>query len=269
MEIFKIWNKEFPFYDENIKNEENDNINTIEFYGIETAEPAPLVVIFPGGGYHFRSVINEGKEVAEYFNSVGFHAAVVQYRVAPYCYPAPLIDAQRAIKLLRYKAEELNINPERLFTLGFSAGGHLTGMTATFPDVCNIYNDEIDKMSHKPTGAVLCYPVITSDEKLGHLPSFENLLGDNYEKRNEYSLEKRVDKDTCPCFVFHCAHDGLVPKENSLLFSAALWDNNIPCELHIFQEGGHAGGLRRVNKYSRIWPQLATEWMNRLGQEDM
>ena len=116
---------------------------------------------------------------------------------------------------------------------------------------------------------MLCYPVITSDEKLGHLPSFKNLLGDEYEKRNEFSLENRVDNDTCPCFVFHCAHDGLVPKENSLRFAAALWGNNIPCELHIFQEGGHGGGLRRVNKYSRIWPTLAAEWIKRLGQEDM
>ncbi len=83
MEIFKIWDKEFPLYDENIKNEENDGINTIEFYGIETAEPVPTVVIFPGGGYRFRSNINEGYEVAEFFNKKGFNAAVVQYRVMP------------------------------------------------------------------------------------------------------------------------------------------------------------------------------------------
>lgn len=269
MKIFKIWDSEFPLFDEAITNEENDKINTIEFYPVESAEPAPVVVIFPGGGYHFRSSENEGTAVAEFMNSQGMHAAVVHYRVAPYRYPAPLLDAQRTIKLLRYNAKELNINPDRLFTLGFSAGGHLCGMTATFPDVCNIYNDEIDKMSHKPTGAVLCYPVITADEQLGHLPSFKNLLGENYDKKEDYSIEKKVDKNTCPCFVFHCAHDGLVPKENSLLLAKALWDNEIPCELHIFQEGGHGGGLRQVNKYSRAWPTLAAEWIKRLGQEDM
>ena len=269
MEIFKIWDKDFPLYDETIKNEENDNINTIQFYPVKTNEPAPVVVIFPGGGYRFRSVINEGTEVAKFMNSQGFHAAIVNYRVAPYHYPAPLLDAQRAIKQLRYRAKELKINPDRLFTMGFSAGGHLCGMSATFPDICNIYNDEIDKMSHKPTGAIPCYPVISADEDIMHADSFKCLLGENYDKRQEFSVEKRVDKNTCPCLVWHCAHDGLVPKENSIVFAKALWDNDIPCELHIFQEGGHAGGLRQVNKYSKVWPSLAVEWMNRLGQEDM
>ncbi len=269
MQIFKIWDKEFPLYNEGIKNEQNNGINTIEFYCAETKEPAPVVVIFPGGGYSFRSNINEGKPVAEFFNGKGFHAAVVNYRVEPYRYPAPLLDAQRAIKILRYKAEELNINPERVFTLGFSAGGHLCGMTATFPDICNIYNDEIDKMGHKPNGAVLCYPVISTDENIMHAGSFECLLGEDYEKREEFSIEKRVDKDTCPCFTFHCAHDGLVPKGNSIVLANAMWDNNIPCELHVFQEGGHGGGLRQVNAYSKVWPELAAEWISRFGKEDM
>ncbi len=269
MQEFKIWDKEFPLYDSEIKNEQNDNINTFQFYGVESDTPTPVVVIFPGGGYTFRSEPNEGKEIAKYFASQGISATVVQYRVAPYHYPAPLLDAQRAIKKLRYNAKELNINPDRLFTLGFSAGGHLCGMTATFPDICNIYNDEIDKMSHKPTGAIPCYPVITTDERVWHGNSFLNLLGDNYEKRNEYSIEKRVDKDTCPCLVWHCAHDKLVPKENSILFAQALWANDIPCELHIFQEGGHGGGLRRVNLNSRVWPELAVDWIKRFGKPDM
>lgn len=269
MQEFIIWEKEFPFYNSEITNEENNGINTFQFYGVESAEPAPVAVIFPGGGYGFRSNINEGEQVAEFFNKKGIAAAVVQYRVNPYNYPAPLLDAQRSIKILRYNAEKLNINPDRLFTLGFSAGGHLCGMTATFPDVCNIYNDEIDKMSHKPTGAILGYPVITSDEALWHSGSFVNLLGEQYDLREEFSLEKRVDKDTCPCFVFHCAHDGLVPKENSILFAQALWKNDIHCELHIFPEGGHGGGLRAVNLNSRMWPELASDWILRFGKPDM
>ncbi len=266
---FKIWDKEFPLYDETINNEENDNINTMQFYGVDSAEPTPVVVIFPGGAYMFRSNVNEGEEIAQFFNTKGIAAAVVQYRVSPYRYPAPLLDAQRAIKILRYNAAELNINPDRLFTLGFSAGGHLCGMTATFPDICNIYNDEIDKMNHKPTGAIPCYPVITSDDRVGHLDSFGNLLGEQYGRREEFSLEKRVDKDTCPCFVFHCAHDDLVPKENSILFAEALWKNDIHCELHIFPEGVHGGGLREGNLNSRVWPELAVDWVLRFGKPDM
>ncbi len=266
---FKIWDKEFPLFDSDINNEENDGINTMQFYGVESEAPVPVVVIFPGGGYTFRSNVNEGETVAKFFNSQGIAAAVVQYRVAPYRYPAPLLDAQRAIKLLRYKAAELNINPDRLFTLGFSAGGHLCGMTATFPDICNIYNDEVDKMSHKPTGAIPCYPVVTSDENVWHGGSFENLLGDKNGEKDEYSIEKRVDKDTCPCFIFHCAHDGLVPKENSIMLAEALWKNDIHCELHIFPEGGHGGGLRQVNLNSRVWPTLAADWIHRFGKPDM
>lgn len=269
MQEFKIWNKEFPFYNSEIANEENEGINYLQFYGVEAAAPAPVVVIFPGGGYKFRSNVNEGEAIARFFNGKGIAAAVVQYRVNPYTYPAPLLDAQRAIKILRYNAKELNINPDRLFTIGFSAGGHLCGMTATFPDICNIYNDEIDKMSHKPTGAILGYPVITCDENIWHSGSFRNLLGENYDKREEFSLEKRVDKDTCPCFVFHCAYDGLVPKENSLVFAKALWGNGIHCELHIFPEGGHGGGLRAVNLNSRVWPELAADWILRFGKPDM
>lgn len=165
MHKIQIWEKDFPLYNPQIKNEANDNINTIDFYPVETDQPLPVVVIFPGGGYAFRCEPLEGRSTAEFFNSQNMHAAVVQYRVDPYRYPAPLLDAQRAIKLLRYHAEELRIDPNQLFTLGYSAGGHLCGMTATFPDICNEYGDAVDKLSHKPNGAILCYPVVSADDE--------------------------------------------------------------------------------------------------------
>lgn len=269
MEKFKIWDKEIPLFDNDIYNEQNENINTIEFYGVESDEPAPLVVIFPGGGYGCRCSGYEGSEVARFFQGKGLNAAVVEYRVNPYRYPAPLLDAQRAIKKLRFNAERLNINPDRVFTLGFSAGGHLCGMTATFPDICNIYNDETDKMSHKPTGAILCYPVVSSDDDKMHEGSFRYLLGENYDEKQDYSIEKRVNADTCPCLVWHCVHDTLVPPINSLVFAKAMWKNDIHCELHIFPEGDHGGGLRQSYLCSRVWPELAVDWIKRFGKPDI
>lgn len=264
MEIFKIWDKEIPLFNSEINNVQNEGINTIKFFGIKTEKPAPLVVIYPGGGYGVRCTDVEGIPVAEYFNEKGFNAAVVEYRVAPYRYPAPLIDAQRAIKVLRYNAKKLNINPDKVYTLGFSAGGHLTGMTAIFPDVCNCYNDEIDKMSAKPNGAVLCYPVISADEEIIEHGSFQNLLGDDYCNRQKYSLEKLVDKNTCPCFMFHCREDDIVPVMNSVVMAQSFIKNNIYSELHLYPVGFHGGALRKEFPHSKSWPELAVEWLNNL-----
>lgn len=256
-----IWDKEIPLYDPEIKNEQNDEINTIHFYPLETDQSLPIVIIFPGGGYTFRSILNEGTQIAQVFNEQGFHAAVVNYRVFPYHYPAPLLDAQRAIKLFRHQAAELKIDPDKVFTLGFSAGGHLCGMTAVFPDVCTVYGDAIDKQSHKPNGAILCYPVISADDDKMHRGSFQSLLGESFDLRQAYSLEKRVDDDTCPCFMFHCDGDTAVPCGNSIVFRDSLSKYNIPSQLHIFPGGAHGGGLRENDKHANVWPALAANWI--------
>ena len=267
---FKIWDKQIPFEDGNIQNRENANMNRITFFPAESDEKTDLVVIFPGGGYGYRTFDYEGVDVAKRFNEYGISAAVVDYRVAPYHYPCELLDAQRAIKVLRSKADELNINSDRVFTLGFSAGGHLCGMTAVFDDICDIYGDEIDKQSAKPTGAILCYAVVSAKDNLIHEGSFKCLLGEEgFVNRFDFSLEDKVDENTCPCMVWCCAYDDAVPKGNSIEFAKALWAKDILCELHIFQEGGHAGGLRQVNKNSRVWPSLAADWIKRFGLPDM
>lgn len=267
---FKIWDKQIPFEDGNIQNRENANMNRITFFPAESDDKTDLVVIFPGGGYAYRTYDYEGVDIAKRLNEYGISAAVVDYRVAPYHYPCELLDAQRAIKVLRSKADELNINPDRVFTLGFSAGGHLCAMTATFPDICDIYGDEIDKQSAKPTGALLCYAVISCDKDKWHRGTFTNLLGEEQlANKEEFSLEKKVNKETCPCFVWCCAYDGAVPKANSLEFAKALWANDILCELHIFPEGNHGGGLRDNNKCSRSWSHLAIDWIKRFGLPDM
>lgn len=261
MQKIQIWEKAFPLYDPQIKNEANDNINTIDFYPVETDKPLPLVIVFPGGGYTFRSKPEEAGETAQYFNSQNMHAAVVHYRVAPYHYPTGLMDAQRAIKLLRYHAEKLYIDPDRVFTLGYSAGGHLCGMTATFPDVCKVYGDDVDQLSHRPNGSILCYPVLSADDDKMHRSSFLNLLGDLFPQRQDFSLEKRVSADTCPCFIMHSAGDTMVLPTNSLVFAESLIKHNIPCNLHIFQYGAHGAALKENDPCGKAWPALATDWI--------
>lgn len=257
----KIWDKEIPFYDEKIDNEGNNNINRITFFPADAEKPVPTVVIYPGGGYAIRAISHEGFDVAAFFNSCGYNAAVVDYRVAPYHYPAQLLDAQRAIKVVRSLGAEHNVDAEKIVTLGFSAGGHLCSMTATFPDICNIYGDEIDKLSAHPNGAILCYAVSSSDESFGHLGSFHNLLGDNYAKKEEFSTEKRIDENTCPCFLWHTATDECVNVENSIRFAQNLIKNKIPCELHIFPSGGHGTGLAPQLKEASVWSELAAKWI--------
>lgn len=258
---FKIWNRDIPLFDENNNNDKNQNTNLITFFPAETEKPVPTVVIFPGGGYCLRSSEQEGFDVAKFFNSVGFNAAVVEYRVAPYHYPVQLLDAQRAIKVVRSLGKEYNVDTDKIVTLGFSAGGHLCGMTATFPDICNEYGDEIDKLSAHPNGAVLCYAVSSADKDFGHLGSFKNLLGENYEKKEEFSTELRIDKNTCPCFLWHTVTDECVNVENSIHFAQNLIKNNIPCELHLFPNGPHGQGLAQNLKEASQWPELAANWI--------
>ena len=264
MEIMKIWDKEIPLYDETIKNEHNEEINTLFFFPVSTQKPAPMVIIFSGGGYGFRNNTGEGIPIAEFLNTCGYHAAVVNYRVNPYHYPAPLLDAQRAIKLFRYNAEKYAIDPEKIFTLGYSAGGHLCGMTATFEDICTAYGDAIDAMSHKPNGAIMVYPVISADDDKMHRGSFEYLLGDAYEEKANYSIEKRVNEETCPCLLFHCAGDTLVRPINSLVMTQSLMEKGICYETHIFKDGCHGGGMKKNDPHANIWPQIAANWIANL-----
>lgn len=261
MQEFQIWNKEIPYFDKNIKNEQNEGINIIRFYGVKSDKKLPTVAIFPGGGYSFRCDDKEGTDIAAMFNKAGYNAAVVEYRVTPYYYPAELLDGQRAIKVLRYNADKLGIDENKILVCGFSAGGHLAGITATMPDICNVYGDEIDKVSAKVNGAILCYPVCSADESISHIGSFRNLLGSNIDKKDKFSLENNVNKDTCPFFIWHTQEDDTVPVENSVRLASTLIKNGVPCELHIYPFGPHGEGLAPRFPHLTSWAKLSTDWI--------
>lgn len=226
------------------------------------------VVICPGGGYGHLAVDHEGKQVGEWFNSFGVTAFMLKYRLSPYRHPAPLLDAQRAIRTVRARAKEFGVDPNRVGILGFSAGGHLASTAATKFDKGNPEaKDEIDKVSCRPDFLILGYPVISFTEAFTHVGSRNNLLGKEAspELIESLSNEKQVTADTPPTFLFHTNGDNGVPPENSVSFYLALRKVKVPAELHIYEKGGHGVGLAPKDPVLSTWPKRCEAWMGVRG----
>lgn len=227
------------------------------------------VVIFPGGGYGAVVVEKEGWPVAEWFRERGVAAFVVKYRISPrYHHPAPLMDAQRAIRIVRSRAAEWGVKPDKIGTMGFSAGGHLTSCTGTMFDKGDAKAaDTIDRQSCRPDFMVLCYPVISTTAPCTHVGSRRNLLGDNPDHQvvEQMSTEKRVTPETPPTFLFHTNSDKGVPAENSVLFYLALRQAHVPAELHIYEPGPHGVGLALQDPVLGQWTKQLEAWMKHRG----
>ncbi len=267
METYKLWEKDIPLFDENIKNEENSNSFTLEAYFTDEhldGNPRSAMLILPGGGYRICS--NEGERFANWLNFLGVNAFVLRYRVAPYRHPAPIIDAKRAIRYIRYNAEKFNINPEKIGVIGFSAGGHLAGCLCEYFDKFEEYSrDEIDKISAKPNLAVLSYPVVSMCEDYAHQGSTNNLLGDSLELRKSLSLEKNVREDMPEMFIWHTLEDSVVSAVNSLELSKALKNKNVPHSLHIYNNGDHGSVLAENIEGTRHWSNCLKEVLRDRG----
>jgi acetyl esterase/lipase len=228
------------------------------------------VVVCPGGGYGALARDHEGKQVAEFFNKLGVAAFVLEYRLGPrYHHPVPLLDAQRAIRIVRSRAREFGVAPDRVGIMGFSAGGHLASTAATHFDNAEVKgsDDPIDRASCRPDFAVLCYPVITFEPPFAHMGSRRNLLGDSPSKELVESLcnERQVTDRTPPTFLFHTNEDTGVPPENSVLFYTALRKAKVPAEMHIFEKGRHGVGLAPQDPALSAWPNLLAAWMRGRG----
>ena len=218
------------------------------------------VVVCPGGGYAHLAMDHEGKQIAQWLNSLGITAAVLKYRLGPkYHHPVELGDAQKAIRVMRSRAAEYHISPDRIGIMGFSAGGHLSSTAAT-------HFDTADGISSRPDFAVLCYPVITFGE-FAHAGSRKNLLGDNPDPKlvELLSNEKQVTAQTPPTFLFHTTTDATVPVENSVMFYMALRKAGVPAEMHIFQNGPHGVGLAPTDATLSVWPELLANWLRLRG----
>lgn len=224
------------------------------------------IVVCPGGGYGGLAVDHEGKQIAQWLNSQGISAFVLRYRLGPrYRHPSMLNDAQRALRTVRARAAEFNVNPAKIGIMGFSAGGHLSATAATHFDAGNAAaEDVIERASSRPDFAVLAYPVVTfTEEAYVHKGSRRNLLGENPDPKLVASLsnERAVSRETPPTFLFHTDADTGVPPENSVLFYLALRKHGVPAELHIYEKGPHGVGLAWSDIALASWPGRLADWL--------
>lgn len=238
----------------------------------EEKRTGAMVVICPGGGYGVLATDHEGQQVARWFNTIGVSAAVVKYRLGPkYHHPAPLNDAQRAIRYVRANAESLKIDPHRVGIMGFSAGGHLASTVSTHFDAGDAASsDPVAKQSSRPDFSVLCYPVISLKSSFGHKGSVRNLLGENPDPALIESLsnETQVTKETPPTFIFHTGEDKGVPVQNALVYYQALVEHDVPAEIHVYQHGPHGVGLAPGNPVLATWKERLADWMKANGWLD-
>ncbi len=235
------------------------------------------VVVCPGGGYGGLASDHEGKQVAEWLNSIGVSAFVLKYRLGPrYHHPAMLNDVSRAVRTVRARAGEWGLDPRRVAVMGFSAGGHLASTIGTHfdagkPDA----SDPIERQSSRPDRLILVYPVVALATPYAHGGSARNLLGEHPTRAQLESLsnEMQVTRDTPPTFLAHTNADKGVLAENSMLFALALRKAGVPVELHLFERGQHGLGLGTGSKQHRIgpepafqaWPRLCETWLKGQG----
>jgi acetyl esterase/lipase len=215
--------------------------------GWEGAVPTTAVIIAPGGSYQRLAANHEGRQVANWFNAQGVTAFVLRYRLGPrYHHPIEMQDAQRAIRFVRARAQELGVRPDRIGMMGFSAGGHLASTVATHFDGGDpAAADRIDRAGSRPDFVILAYPVISMTAEYAHKGSVTSLLGEHPDHKLalQMSTEFQITRETPPTFLFTTSEDTVVPAENSIAFYLALHKAGVPAELHVFERGPHGVGL--------------------------
>lgn len=215
------------------------------------------VIVIPGGGYCHKAA-HEGDPIAEMINAAGVSAYVLDYRIHPCDKFAPLADANRAVRMVRF------LGYEKVAILGFSAGGNLCCNAATHFDLGNPQaEDPIERLSSRPDGFVPCYAVV-SLISYTHRGSAQNLLSgeaDDNQWLRHFSAELNVTPATPEAFLWHTASDAAVPVENSLMLVLALSKNGVPFELHVFPEGRHGLGLAPENETVAQWIKLFQHWL--------
>lgn len=254
----------FPVKSEKVFSAAGQSSDTSTVYGKK-----PAVIICPGGSYHHLGIPHEGFTSAEWFNSIGVEAFVLQYRVAYNChhYPCMLEDFQMAIKYIRENAEKFGVDKTKIGAIGFSAGGHLVTMAGEFAD-----RNELEKLgvttqeSLRPDYVMPIYPVVTMDDDIGHKWSRKSLLGHQFsapeatkgfglfniwghaysqELKDKFSMEKNVPENMPPVFILACIDDPVVIYENSVRLEKALAEKNIAHKFVTYPKGGHGFGMKK------------------------
>jgi acetyl esterase/lipase len=221
------------------------------------------ILVCPGGGYS-RLTRHEGEPLCELFASHGMVAGVVCSRIAPFKFPAPYADACRAVRMIRSQADALDIDPNRIAIMGFSAGGHLAASVATRPDYFHDPDDDLaGTVSARPNRVILGYPAI-SLVSYYHTGCVNNLLGKEATEaqRRDLSLELHVTKQNPPAFIYHTSDDAAVLVENVLMFASAYAREKIPCELHTYRSGPHGAGMALDKPALASWTGLLMDWLS-------
>lgn len=218
------------------------------------AKPNGLAIIMcPGGGYARLAMNHEGHDMAPWFNTQGITYIVLKYRMPNGHNEVPLSDAEQAIRLVRERAAEWGVNPQRVGIMGASAGGHLAASLAT------LYSSD----QTRPDFQILFYPVISMQKGITHGGSRQNLIGENptQELEQKYSLERQVSPRTPQAFIMLSSDDGAVPPINGIGYFLALRDHQVPASLHAYPTGGHGWGFRDSFTYKRQWTEELEKWL--------
>lgn len=233
------------------------------------------ILVIPGGGYAGVCSDREGEPIAMGFLPYGYNAFVLHYSAGKKVFHAHLIEASKAIKHIKDNAEEYNINPNMVFTVGFSAGGHLAASLGTMWDRNEIYDAlDMEYGYNKPTGMMLIYPVISAEY---HIGSFKNLFKDenvSEDKLKMCSIENCANEKSSPAYIIHSSNDEIVDVRNSLALANSLAAQQIKFEMHIYPDAPH--GVALANEITKCgvekwcnpsiakWIENAVEWAKNL-----
>ena len=234
---------------------ENVTQPTITIYSPKTNNTGAAVIVYPGGGFNVLAIDIEGTEACDWLTSNGITCVLLKYRVpcehqgAYNECPQAHQDAQRATRIVRSRASEWRIDPNRIGVIGFSAGAHMAIMSSTRFDHTYMSVDGADSVSSRPNFALVLYPGRVAYRQTNFVPNPDIVVTDR----------------TSPTFLVHTFDDPMNPVENSLIYAAALRKAGVHSEIHIFATGGHAFGLRRTESSATAWPQLAEAWMKGIG----
>ncbi|KQW46689.1 MULTISPECIES: alpha/beta hydrolase [unclassified Roseateles] len=227
------------------------------------------VILCPGGGYRYLSWQHEGLQYAAWLSTLGITTFILKSRLQEWGHPAPLQDVLRAIRLVRSRAAEFGIAPNRIGVMGSSAGGHLAASASTLFDHADGRTGAAldNNVNARPDFAALVYPVITMTDPAAHAGSRRSLLGDKPSPAllALTSLEQQVSKDTPPTLLLHTQRDKTVPVDNSILYYQALTRAGVPAELYVFEQGGHGIGMRDGFGTASAWPRHAEDWLRQRG----
>lgn len=247
-----------------------DKRSFIDTYVANSGEKHPAMLVIPGGGYYNVCTDREGEPIALKFFSLGYNCFVLNYRCGTKedVYPIQITDAGSAMIYIKEHAEEFSIDPDRVFVVGFSAGGHLAGSLATmfdYPEVIEAFGEKSRMI--RPAGAILSYPVTIARQNT-HSNTFANLLGkplSEYtdEDVKKFSIDTAITENTPPIFLWHTVEDTVVPIEGTLKTALALTAKKIPYKLSVYPYGPHglalSNGITANGNQAYIQP-LAEGW---------